>query len=199
MSSPIRHVGPSLAAAVLVVPCTAPGQTVHYAYDAAGRLSVVADPRGDLAVYEYDAVGNLLSIQRIAVSDVSDHVVIAHVTPHAAARGAVVSIFGKGFGGSADANVVTFNGVDAAVLTASPTRLTVRVPAGASTGPIHLTTPLGTATSAVFQILGNLTVAPVTAVVAPGGSVRFMASGDGAHGVRWSLYRPAACASPRRA
>lgn len=189
MHSPIRSVGPSLAAALLGVPSAAPGQTVHYAYDAAGRLSVVADPRGDLAVYEYDAVGNLLSIQRIEVGDVPDSVVIAHVTPGIAPPGAVVSVFGKGFGASVDTNAVAFNGVAATVLTASPTRLTVRVPANATTGPIHLTTPLGAATSKVFHVLGALSITPPTAVVAPRGSVQFVASGDGAQGVRWSVDR----------
>jgi hypothetical protein len=191
MHGPIRSVGPGVAAALLALPSAAPGQTVHYAYDAAGRLSVVADPRGDLAVYEYDAVGNLLSIQRIGVAEVAEHVVIAHVTPGIAPRGAVVSIFGKGFGSSADANAVTFNGVPAAVLTASPTRLTVRVPTNATTGPIHVSTPLGAASSKVFHVLGALSVMPPTAIVAPRGSVRFVVTGDGAQGVRWSVDRVA--------
>jgi YD repeat-containing protein len=191
MLGPIRSAGPSLAAALLAVPSAAPGQTVHYAYDAAGRLSVVANPHGDLAVYEYDAVGNLVSIKRVGVADVSDPVVIAHVTPGVAARGTVVSIFGKGFGASADANAVAFNGVPATVLTASPTRVTARVPANATTGPIRLTTSGGTATSKVFHVLSALTITPPTAVVAPHGSVRFLASGDGGQGVRWSVDRVA--------
>ena len=174
---------------MLVVSTAASGQIVHYAYDQAGRLSVVADPRGDLAVYQYDAVGNLLSIQRIDVAAVSDAVVIAHVSPGIAPRGAVVSLFGKGFGASADANAVTFDDVPAAVLVASPTRLTVRVPASATTGPIRVTTALGSARSAVFHVLGALSVTPATAVVAPGGSVRFMAIGDEVSSVRWSVDR----------
>jgi YD repeat-containing protein len=176
-------------AVVLAVPTASPGQLVHYAYDAAGRLSVVADARGDVAVYHYDAVGNLLSIQRIDVGDVPDAVVIAHVSPGVGPRGATVSLFGKGFGAFASANAVTFNDVPAEVVTASPTRLTVRVPASATTGPIRLTTPLGSATSPVFHVLGALTVAPSSAVVAPGGSVRFSAVGEDASSVRWSVDR----------
>lgn len=187
MHGPIRSVGPTLAAALLALPLAAPGQVVHYAYDAAGRLSVVADARGDLAVYDYDAVGNVLSIRRIDVGDVADVVVIAHVAPEVASRGASVSIFGKGFGATQDANAVTFNGAPAAVLTASATRLTARVPANATTGPIHLTTPLGVATSKTFHVLGALSVTPPTAVVAPRGSIRFAALSEGAAGVRWSV------------
>jgi YD repeat-containing protein len=189
MLAPIRRVGPALAAILLALPPGVHGQSVHYAYDAAGRLSVVGDPRGDLAVYDYDAVGNLLSIRRIAVGDVPDTVVIAHVTPDIAARGASVAIFGKGFGATAETNAVTFNDAPAAVLTASPTHLTVRVPASATTGPIQLTTPLGAAASKVFHVVGALSVSPPTAIVAPRGTVRFVASGDGTAGVRWSVDR----------
>ena len=197
MHGSIRRVGPGLAAVLLAVPSGAPGQTVHYAYDAAGRLSVVADPRGDLAVYSYDAVGNLLSIQRLGVSDLPDAVVIAHVIPGVAPRGATVSIFGKGFGAASDANAVSFNDVPAAVLTASPTRITVRVPPTATSGPIHLRAPLGAATSAVFHVLDALSIAPPTAVVAPRGHVRFTASGAGTPGVRWSVDRIAGGDSQR--
>jgi IPT/TIG domain-containing protein/RHS repeat protein len=190
MHGPIRSVGPALAVALLGLPLAASGQAVQYAYDAAGRLSVVADPRGDLAVYDYDAVGNLLSIRRIGVADVADAVVIVHVAPEVASRGATVSIFGKGFGATADANALTFNGAPAAVLTASATRLTARVPANATTGPIRLGTPLGVATSRTFRVLGALSVTPPSAVIAPRGSIRFFAaSSDSAGGVRWSVDR----------
>jgi RHS repeat protein/IPT/TIG domain-containing protein len=176
-------------AVVLAVPTASPGQLVHYAYDAAGRLSVVADARGDLAVYQYDAVGNLLSIQRIDVGDVPDAVFIAHVSPGVGPRGATVSLFGKGFAAVTSANAVTFNDVPAEVLIASSTRLTVRVPPSATTGPIRLSTPLGSATSPVFHVLGVLSVTPSSAVVAPGGSVRFSAVGNDASSVRWSVDR----------
>lgn len=185
MHKPVRRVGLPLAVALLLLAADTPGQTVHYAYDAAGRLSVVADPRGDLAIYDYDAVGNLLSIRRIAVADVPDTVAIALVSPSAATRGALVSIFGKGFGAAAAANAVAFNGAAAEVLVASPTRLIVRVPATATTGAIRVITPLGTATSPPFQILDTLTITPPAAIVAPRGRVTFSASGD----VRWSVDR----------
>ena len=181
----LRRVGLPVAVALLLLPADTPGHAVHYAYDAAGRLSVVADPRGDLAVYDYDAVGNLLSIRRIAVADVPDTVVIALVSPSAAARGAIVSVFGKGFGSAPETNTVAFNDAAAEILVASPTRLTVRVPANATTGAIRVSTPFGTATSPPFRILDTLTITPPAAIVAPRGRVTFSASGD----VRWSVER----------
>ncbi len=38
---------------------------VQYVYDALGRLTQVVDPSGTVATYNYDAVGNLLSITRL--------------------------------------------------------------------------------------------------------------------------------------
>lgn len=184
----VRDLPCSVAALLLAVPPSATSQTVQYAYDAAGRLSVVADTRGDLAVYDYDAVGNLLSIRRVAVADAPDAVVIALVAPEAARRGATISIFGKGFAATPDANSVTVNGARADVVTASSTRLTVIVPQEATTGAIRVTAPLGTATSShPFRVLGALGITPPTAVVAPRGSVRFTAFGDGLTAVRWSV------------
>jgi hypothetical protein len=178
----------SIAVVLLALAPPATSQTVQYAYDAAGRLSVVADPRGDLAVYDYDAVGNVLAIRRVAVADLPDAVVIALVVPEAARPGATISVFGKGFAATPDDNGVTFNGARGTVLTAGTTRLTVRVPNEATTGLIRVTTPLGAATSSPpFRVLGPLRITPPTAVVAPHGSVRFTASGDGASAVHWSV------------
>jgi hypothetical protein len=177
-----------VAALLLVVPSAVTPQTVQYAYDAAGRLSVVADARGDLAVYDYDAVGNLLSIRRVAVSGAPETVVVALVSPGAARRGATVSIFGKGFATTPSANTVAFNGAHADVLSATATRLTVTVPAAAVNGPVGVTSPSGAATSPMpFRVLGALAITPPTAVVTPGATVRFTASGEGIEAVRWSV------------
>jgi RHS repeat protein/IPT/TIG domain-containing protein len=178
----------SIAAILLAVPPVAADQAVQYGYDAAGRLSVVADARGDLAVYDYDAVGNLLSIRRVAVADAPDPVFIAHVVPGAARRGATVSIFGKGFAEARESNTVTFNGAAAVVLAAAPTRLTVKVPPDATTGPIRLSAPRGAAVSReLFHVLGSFSVMPSTALVGPRGTVQFTASGNGSSPVRWSV------------
>jgi hypothetical protein len=59
--------------------------------------------------------------------------------------GAVVTISGKNLKG---ATAVTFNGVLASVLANSNTSIRAAVPSGATTGPIAVTTPGGTTTSA---------------------------------------------------
>jgi YVTN family beta-propeller protein/YD repeat-containing protein len=74
---------------------------------------------------------------------------VAGLSPSLGAVGRVVRIDGEGFDDAALANnVVRFNGVQAEVVTADPTSLTAVVPAGASTGPITVTSAQGIATSA---------------------------------------------------
>jgi YD repeat-containing protein len=52
------------------MPTTLPADTAQYFYDELGRLAGVIDGQGQVAVYTYDAVGNLLSIQRFTTSGV---------------------------------------------------------------------------------------------------------------------------------
>jgi YD repeat-containing protein len=47
-----------------VVPTQTVADQVQYIYDDLGRLSQVIDGQGNVATYQYDAVGNLLSITR---------------------------------------------------------------------------------------------------------------------------------------
>src|SRR6202008_2008892 len=114
-----------------------------YVYDDLGRLVAVIDPAGDTAVYEYDAVGNLLSISRFSSSVVS----IIHFSPHRGQVGAQVTIYGTSFSTTASQNAVTFNGVSATVISATATQILANVPTGATTGPIAVTSPSGSATS----------------------------------------------------
>jgi alpha-tubulin suppressor-like RCC1 family protein len=64
---------------------------------------------------------------------------IFNFSPAAATNGAVVAIVGTNFSASAAANIVYFGAVRANVLSASPTSLTVTVPAGATFAPITVT------------------------------------------------------------
>ncbi|MBA3241724.1 MAG: IPT/TIG domain-containing protein [Acidobacteria bacterium] len=120
---------------------------IRYIYDEAGRLVGVIDPGGDSAAYTYDSVGNLLSISRRSSSQVS----IMEFTPDGGPEGQTVTIYGTAFSATAGQNTVTFNGVNATVISATVNELKVSVPAGATTGPIAVTSPAGSATSgAVF-------------------------------------------------
>ena len=128
------------------------GSAVSYAYDDLGRLVAAIDPTGEAATYNYDAVGNLLSISRSNSAQTS----IAGFTPGEGAVGTSVIIRGTGFSANPGDNAVTFNGVSAVVTAATATQINVSVPAGASTGLIAVTTPSGSATSnSSFKVNGS--------------------------------------------
>ncbi len=164
---------------LLGLPAFCFAQQITYEYDALGRLTVVTTPEG-VARYEYDAVGNILRITTRRNSDVSGPVAILLLDPNRGAPGTVVQIYGRGFASSPADNQLAFNGAAAVVTAATATSLVTTVPAGATTGPVTLTTPLGTALSAdVFSVLKTFTVSPAEAEVVPGESFPFQALLDG--------------------
>ena len=127
---------------------------VRYVYDESGRLVGVIDTNGDAAAYNYDAVGNLLSITRSTATQVR----ILEFTPNAGPIGQTVTIHGTGFGATAGQNTVTFNGTSASISSASTNTLVVTVPSGATTGVIAITSPNGSANSGTsFLIAVDLT------------------------------------------
>jgi YD repeat-containing protein len=117
---------------------------VQYVNDENDRLVEVVDAAGNSAMYQYDDAGNLLSIQRHTPDDLA----IAEFTPDRGPVGTAVTIYGIGFSTTAANNAITFNGVAAPVIAASPTMLTTTVPTGATTGLISVTVGLKTASSA---------------------------------------------------
>jgi RHS repeat-associated protein len=129
----------------------APDTATRYDYDAAGRLKSVigrdanATPGDPLqaAVYHWDPVGNLLSVDRRATATP----VIDEIAPAQGATGRKVTITGTGFSKRISQHTVRFNGTEATILDASPTKLVVRVPSGATDGAVSVIAPGGTTTS----------------------------------------------------
>jgi len=114
-------------------------------------------------VYNYDAVGNLLSITR-ASSTGGGTIGIFVFVPSSGLVGAPVQLRGFGFDPVPGNNQVRFNGTLASVTAATATTLNVVIPTGATTGPIAITNTNGTATSAnPFTVL----VPPVITGVEP--------------------------------
>lgn len=83
------------------------GNTTRYVYDNNGRLRAVLAPSGEAAVYDYDPAGNLTAIRRLAAGACE----ALEFTPQQGTPGALVTIYGVGFGGQVSG--VSFNGVAA--------------------------------------------------------------------------------------
>lgn len=163
---------------------------IHYVYDDLGRLVGVVDQDGNAAIYTYDAVGNILAIERHNVADMPGAVAITLVAPSKGEVGTAVSIFGRGFSPDPVQNTVSFNGATATVTAATTNSLTTSVPLGALTGPIAVTTPLGAATSPEpFTVQGVVTISPTSALLFPTQTQQFTAtvSGTTTPSVTWSV------------
>jgi YD repeat-containing protein len=136
----------------------APAGQVTYVYDEIGRLVSVVDPAGNAATYRYDAVGNLTAIDRPGSAAVS----VSEFTPNAGPVGTTVLIYGTGFSTTPSSNTVTINGAGATVTAATANQLTVAVPAGATTGPIGVTSPGGSATTSTSFTVTAASAGPPT-------------------------------------
>lgn len=165
---------------------TGPG-TRSVSYDAAGNESAVGpgtfshSPRnllaaGDGNTYAYDGRG-----LRAAVTTSTSAPVITGFNPTSGPTGTVVTISGQNFTAAAP---VAFNGTSATTFTVdSDIQITATVPSAATSGPISVTTSLGTGTSATSFMVqtppGPPTAVTATAAgtsvavtwVAPGGQI----------------------------
>lgn len=102
--------------------------------------------------------------------------------PMSGAPSTSVTLQGHGLTGT---TAVTFNGVTATSPVVSPSQISVSVPPGATSGPISITTPSGTLTSAtIFSVLTPSTFAlslvPGTATVLQGQSTTYAVQLDSA-------------------
>src|SRR5438876_9914622 len=187
---------PNAIAVVVLCALLVPGRlqaqapSVYYVYDELNRLIAVVDQQGDAATYTYDAVGNILRIDRFDATGLPGSVAISLFTPSAGAVGATVQVFGRGFGATIAQNSLVFNGRPTTISAAAPNRLVAIVPAGATTGPITVTAPAGAATPRrVVRVLGDVAIAPETAAVRVAGHATFVATDAGVRitRVRWAV------------
>jgi YD repeat-containing protein len=147
------------------------GTSLRYIYDEEGQLIGVIDQNNNATVFTYDAAGNMISTDRLTVRGAIDIFFVNPSRGRAAVPpqpGTPVTIYGVGFSAVPTQNQVTFNGVPAVVDASTTTTIKTSVPAGATTGPVQVTAPLGTATSrSDFIVLTiSVTVSPARAEVA---------------------------------
>lgn len=153
-------------------------EDVAYVYDALGRLRAVIDPARDAATYSYDPVGTLLSIGRQSAALTS----VIEITPRSGSTGSTVTIEGTGFSSTPSQNAVTFGGVAANVTAATTTRLETVIPTGAATGPVAVTAPSGSATSATpFTVVAAVAAPAITGFSPNGGRADALVSVTGSN------------------
>ena len=146
------------------------GGTVGYIYDDNGRLRAVVSPTGEANVYDYDPAGNFTAIRRVASTSLE----LFSFTPHQGIPGDVVTIRGIGF--SSGISSVSFNSTPAQIISSTLTTILVRVPDGATTGPISVTTGSGSATTSTPFLIKGVLISPTTAQLLPGSSQQFTAT-----------------------
>lgn len=122
--------------------------------------------------------------------------IITGLSPDSGRLGAIVTITGANFMSNPTSNSVRFNGVSAKVIVATPTEIQAKVPTGATTGPITVTTVGGQASSPrefrifhpgrVWEVTGSGTVSSLASVtwlgtqfVAVGATGTILTSPDG--------------------
>jgi YD repeat-containing protein len=150
-----------------------PQSETRHVYDNGDKLIETILPSGERLFYEYDADGNLILVRREAAGALE----ILSFSPSEGPVGTKVTIIGKGFAATATANAVTVNGTPATVLTATSGRLEVIVPAGATAGPITVTTTGPTlATVESFTVVTGVEVSPTALTTAGNGAFQFRAS-----------------------
>jgi YD repeat-containing protein len=141
----------------------APGSSaISYAYDNLGRLIGVTDQAGDTATYNYDAVGNILSIARRSSSQVS----LISIEPSSGHVGDTITLTGTGFSSTASQNTVQFTGGSAVASSSTATQIVTTVPSGASTGAVVVNVNGTLSNNVPFTVLTGAG-APTIANVSP--------------------------------
>ncbi|QIX60289.1 T9SS type A sorting domain-containing protein [Hymenobacter sp. BT18] len=119
---------------------------------------------------------------------------ITSVNPTSGSVGTNISIFGTGFVGS---TAVYFNGISANFSVESDEGITAQVPTGATTGPITIATPSGTATSPsnfTVTVRATPTISNVTPASGPVGT-QIIITGTNLNTIQQVLFIPGTTAS----
>lgn len=134
-----------------------------YVYDANGRVVAVTQSNGNVAQYNYDALGNLQQVTNLS----SGQLAIFTFLPSHGAADTQVTIEGQGFSTTLANDSVSFNGTAGIVLSATANSIVTQVPSGATSGPISVTVSGKTVTSAGSFTVDDTGVPPQITAVSP--------------------------------
>jgi uncharacterized protein YhfF len=147
------------------VPPDTPRRSTHL------TVSASVDGESDL--------GNSASVDFVVGTPPPALVTITDFSPQSGSLGMQVTINGTAFGPTSSDNVVTINGAPATVASATSTQLVVTVPTGATSGPLTVLSPSGSATSDlpfVVEMLAPTVIGFTPTIGLPGSSVTVMGS-----------------------
>jgi len=154
-----------LAAWLVLAPTGAAADQAQYIYDDLGRLSQVIDGQGNVATYNYDAVGNLLSITRNTGGVGAP--TITSLTPNTGNAGASVNVSLTGTNLTGASLATTNPGILVRNVLTTPTSIaaTFQIAFTASPGAatVTVTTTTGSATTS-FSVNAS---APVLSALSP--------------------------------
>jgi YD repeat-containing protein len=154
-----------LAAWLVLAPTGASADQAQYIYDDLGRLSQVIDGQGNVATYNYDAVGNLLSITRNTGGVGAP--TITGLTPNTGNAGASVNVSLTGTNLTGAALGTDNPGILVRNVVTTPTSIaaTFQISFAASTGAtaVMVTTTTGSATTS-FSVNAS---APIVSTLSP--------------------------------
>ena len=119
----------------------------------AGIIDEISIYSRALSSNEIAAIYNAGSAGKCSSAPVSGGPAIFNFSPTSGAAGAIVTIFGTNFSATVENNRVCFGALPATVLAATPTSLTVIVPARAVTGPLTVTVNGATAYAETFFLV----------------------------------------------
>lgn len=164
------------------------GSNVQYIYDDLGRLNKTIDEDGVFSVYEYDEVGNLISL---ATTSSNNSIAILDIEPWSGSPGTPVTIYGKGFSTTSINNTVFFNGTPASIILSTANVIVTSVPAGATSGRVTVQAPLGYATSTKDFVIAqpiSITINPSIVYLSSGQSRQFTANVTGTTNINVNWY-----------
>jgi len=132
----------------LVAPVAAqPQENIQYVYDSLNRLVRVIDQNGEVATYNYDAVGNILSIERTTVDQLGPPE-LTSVTPDQVNQGESATLVLTGTSLLGGTVTTTHPGLTIEGSSGTDTQITAPV-------SVAVTAALGTATLTVTTVAGS--------------------------------------------
>ncbi len=143
-----------------LLPAVVQAGQAKYVYDELGRLIRVVNEQGDVAIYNYDSVGNLLSIQRTTSSNLQP--VINSITPSLFGRGTQIGVtltgqfFLSGILTTDNPNITVSN----AIVTDDTVSATFATSLTSATGTFNVTLTTSFGSASVPIVVSEPSVAP---------------------------------------